>query len=247
MVVLHGTGGTPRLMAKITGFNAIADRQGFFALYPQALGVSGTEDPKLGAAWNAGPGLGCDASADADDVGFLRGLVKKVLDEHSIDPRRIHLCGFSNGGRMVYRTALEASDLFASVAVVSGAWNGLGKAPERPVSTLMIHGSEDEHIPFTGGFGSKGRVVENLSQRDILHRWSRLMACDVKAKRRFQFAGTCDQFQKGATEIIHWTLPGGHAWPGGWAWSPNADVPLLEPSASDLIWEFFSAHPMESA
>ncbi|HEU4952750.1 MAG TPA: hypothetical protein VFT46_12445, partial [Holophagaceae bacterium] len=69
VLALHGTGGTPRLMAKLTGLTARAPG---LVLYPAALGEPGQEDPARGAAWNAGPGLGCPAFPDADDLGFLR-------------------------------------------------------------------------------------------------------------------------------------------------------------------------------
>jgi polyhydroxybutyrate depolymerase len=36
---------------------------------------------------------------------------------------------------------------------------------------------------------------------------------------------------------------GGHAWPGGRAGWPGSDEPAATLSASELIWEFFAAHP----
>jgi polyhydroxybutyrate depolymerase len=41
-----------------------------------------------------------------------------------------------------------------------------------------------------------------------------------------------------------YTLIGGkHAWPGGQAGWPDSDQPTMTISASQLIWEFFAAHP----
>jgi polyhydroxybutyrate depolymerase len=37
---------------------------------------------------------------------------------------------------------------------------------------------------------------------------------------------------------------GGHAWPGGEAGRLRADRPADIVSASELIWEFFAAHPL---
>ncbi len=248
LLALHGTGGSARLMASITGLNALADAQGFLVAYPQGLGKAGTEDPALGAAWNAGPGLGCPAFADADDVGFLRTLVDRIAAEHPIASARVFLCGLSNGGRMAYRMALEASDRIAAIAVVAGAWDGVGAAPPRPVSTLILHGTADAYIPYEGGRGSKGRAVAHLPVPEAAFRWGRLMGCGGKPRRALVAGGFTDTMQEGGTEVsLHTLSGGGHAWPGGRAWSPSADRPLAEPSASSLMWDFFSRHPMESA
>ncbi|HJW08008.1 MAG TPA: PHB depolymerase family esterase, partial [Holophagaceae bacterium] len=188
------------------------------------------------------------AFADADDVGFLRALVARVALEHEVDPRHIHLCGLSNGGRMAYRMALEAPELLASIAVVAGAWNGLGERRGRPVSTLILHGTQDEYIPYGGGKGSKGRLVDHLHAPEAALRWGRLMGCLGRPRRAVRGSFHSDTLTEGATEIAFWTLTGeGHTWPGGRAWSPVADRPTTALSASSLIWDFFARHPMEPA
>ncbi|WP_238946921.1 alpha/beta hydrolase family esterase [Seongchinamella unica] len=65
--------------------------------------------------WN-----GCRKSASytantrgIDDVGFTRALVARLSADYGVDPGRVHLGGFSNGGNMVYRLALEAPELIA--------------------------------------------------------------------------------------------------------------------------------------
>ncbi|HET8902258.1 MAG TPA: hypothetical protein VFM84_09995, partial [Holophagaceae bacterium] len=180
IVALHGTGGTPRLMAKITGLSGRAPGP---VLYPAALGEPGSEDPARGAAWNAGPGLGNPAFLDTDDAGFLRALIARVCGEASLDPASIHLAGLSNGGRMAYRMALEAADLFASIAVVAGSWDGSGPAPSRPVSSLIFHGTADHHIPYEGGAGAKGRRVIHRSAPETAFAWAKAMGCAPKIHR----------------------------------------------------------------
>ena len=244
IMALHGTGGTPRLMAKITG---LTSRAPGFVLYPAALGESGSEDPARGAAWNAGPGLGCPAFPDADDAGFLRTLVERVCAGEVVDLSRVHLVGLSNGGRMAYRMALEASDLFASTAIVAGAWDGSGPAPARAVSTLIFHGTSDEHIPYEGGQGAKGRRVIHRPTPETAFAWAKVMGCVPKIQRSVLGAHHLD-FARGedGTEVGLWTLQGqGHAWPGGRAWSASADTPAADLDATGLILDFFGHHPLE--
>ena len=241
VVALHGTGGTPRLMARITGLSAKAP----LVLYPAALGEPGSEDPALGAAWNAGPGLGCPAFPEADDIGYLRALIARVRDARAVDPHRIHLAGLSNGGRMAYRMALEAADLIASAAVVAGAWDGGGPAPARPVSTLLFHGTADRHIPYAGGVGEKGRRVAHRSAPETAFAWAKRMGCAPKIQRTSSGPHHLD-LARGVdgTEVGLWTVEGqGHAWPGGRAWSTSADAPARDLDATTLILDFFARHP----
>lgn len=235
-------------MAAITGFNPLANREGFAVVYPQALGVAGTEDHQLGAAWNAGPGCGCAASVDTDDAGALRALILKLCDEGLADPRRIYLCGLSNGGRMAYRMALESADLLAAVGVVAGAWNLEGPRPVRLVPTLIFHGTADRHIPYEGGRGELGRALDHASVPDTVVRWAALMGCAGKPRRRVEEGFFRDAVEGPGAEVVLWTLPGeGHAWPGGRAWSPTADPPTERLSASRCLWAFFQQHALEPA
>jgi polyhydroxybutyrate depolymerase len=241
IVALHGTGGTPRLMAKITGLTARAPGP---VLYPAALGEPGSEDPARGAAWNAGPGLGNPAHPDADDAGFLRALLGRVREEVSFEAASIHLAGLSNGGRMAYRMALEAPDLFASIAVVAGAWDGSGPAPARPVSTLIFHGTADHHIPYGGGPGEKGRRVLHRSAPETAFAWAKAMGCAPKIQRSASGPHHLDLARGGdGTEVGLWTVQGqGHAWPGGRPWAPTADAPVADLDATGLILAFFARH-----
>ena len=77
--------------------------------------------------------------------------------------------GYSNGGHMAFRLALEAPELLAGVAAVAANL----PAPEnmdchasgRPIPVLMINGTEDPINPYQGGdvtifgHGNRGRVL----------------------------------------------------------------------------------------
>jgi polyhydroxybutyrate depolymerase len=49
---------------------------------------------------------------------------------------------------------------------------------------------------------------------------------------------------KNSAVDLYTIVDGEHAWPGGEAVSAQVGEPTMEISASPLIWEFFSAHPM---
>jgi len=245
ILALHGTGGTGRIMAALSGLSRLADERGFRVAYPQALGVAGTEDPAQGAAWNAGPGMGCPLHPEADDVAFLEAVVERVERRAPVDPRRIYVAGFSNGARMAYRMALSAPWV-AAIAAVAGApvW---GEAPARPVPTLAFHGTRDQHIPYEGGVGPLGRRLPALPVREAMARWAALMGCGGDPVRDSLETHERDLWSSQACEVEFWTVTGmGHAWPGGRAYAPGADMPAKDLSAAHLIWAFFDAHSLEA-
>ena len=245
VLALHGTGGTGRLMATLSGLSRLADREGFRVAYPQAQGEPGTEDPARGAAWNAGPGFGCPLHAEADDVGFLQAVVERVERHGPVDPRRIYVAGFSNGARMATRLALEASSWVAAIAAVAGS-PVAGPAPVRPVPTLAFHGTEDRHIPYLGGLGSQGRRLAAPPALEALAQWAVLMGCGEGPERTWRGPHALDRWRGGEVDVGLWTVAGmGHAWPGGRAYAPGADAPAPDLPAAELIWAFFEAHPLE--
>lgn len=243
VVALHGTGGSPRLMGHLTHLPRLAHHGPFALVLPAALGEQGTEDFSIAAAWNAGPGWGCPTHAESDDLGFLRALTQHLHATLPVDPLQTYACGFSNGGRMTYRLLFEASDLFAAFAIVASAPGLEIPASLEPRGVLAFHGTEDQHVPYRGGIGPKGRPRASLGVEESVHRIALAMGAPSKLIRRTWNAHTCHTAMAGPAEITLWTVQDqGHAWPGGKAWSAEAEFPAADLHASDLIWEFFQRH-----
>lgn len=71
-----------------------------------------------------------------------------------IDPRRIYVTGFSNGGMLAYRIACELGGSVAAIGVQSATLEYSPCQPAAPVSVLHIHGDADANVPLGGGRGS---------------------------------------------------------------------------------------------
>ena len=150
VVVMHGSGQAGADMRKWTGygFERLADERGFAVVYPD--GYEGY--------WNACNIVG-DYSANKrniDDVGFLTGLVDKLVTECGVDPGRVFATGVSRGGHMAFRLALEAPSRFRAVAAVSAnvptPENFKCKAAAQGTSSIMVmNGTKDPINPFDGG------------------------------------------------------------------------------------------------
>ncbi|HUH97315.1 MAG TPA: PHB depolymerase family esterase [Anaerolineales bacterium] len=240
----HGGLGNAASQMHTSNFEALADEKDFIVVYPNGTGWLG--DKLL--TWNGGTCCGYAAKNDIDDVGFVRASISDLESTYKIDPRRIYATGLSNGAILSQRLACEASDIFAAIAPVSGTLNYPGCQPEEGVSIIEFHGTADQHLPYDGGIGDRSLAdVSFASVKDTIDRWLKFDQCPT-ASQTTTFADiqhdTYSNCAKGTAVELYTIIGGGHAWPGGTgpAW-PGGDQPTHTISATDLIWDFFAAHP----
>ena len=116
-----------------------------------------------------------DNNPQTDDVAFASRVAKKLVDDGRADAKRIYVMGMSNGAMMTLRLALEMQPAPAAVAAVAGTMAAKSECAgsPRPVSVLLIHGTQDPLVPYIGGgvgFGERrdrGSVVSVAATRDF--------------------------------------------------------------------------------
>lgn len=139
VLALHQFSDTPRGMQLMTGFDVIADREGFIVAYPKGQW----------RIWHSG------ANDNDDDLRFLHALIDELETRYCIDNTRIYATGASAGAMMVQRFACHTNRL-AAIAPVMGSLSvdfpAAAPAPA-PLSVLVIHGIDDPVIPYGGGGG----------------------------------------------------------------------------------------------
>ena len=241
LIALHGRLGTGKKMIKQTGFNGIADREGFIAVYPEGF--------KRG--WADGRGITHADKQGVDDVAFMDKLIKVLQEKISIDHTRIYIAGHSNGGFMAQRLAIERSHKFTAVAVVAASlseWLASRFTPSRSMPILFIHGTADPVTPYEGGRQPGGAGV--LSAEDTVKRWAHFNGCN-KSPEVQEIHGL-----NGATLVSVFTYVscqnhrqvklyriegGGHVWPGESEGLSKSGVGKLSAGidASEEIWKFF--------
>ena len=117
VVMLHGCTQDPDDFAAGTRMNELAQAQGFFVLYPAQAARSNAHK-----CWNwFSP---ADQRRGEGEPALLAGMVRHVLQTHSIDPDRVYVAGLSAGGAMAAILASEYPDLFAAAGVHSGVAAG---------------------------------------------------------------------------------------------------------------------------
>jgi polyhydroxybutyrate depolymerase len=240
--VLHGAGGTGLGIAGFSGFNELAEREGFIVVYPDGLGGAWNDnrpDPRLQAI---------------DDVGFLTYILDYLIDNLNVDANRVYTVGYSMGGMMSYRLGCEARDRFAAVASVASTMPEylINLCDEvRPLPVLVIQGTDDNVVPWVGYRGGY------LSARDTLRHWGALNGCTEQAPTMETLPdinpedGTLVVLEthpdcEGNSEVaLYGVHNGGHTWPGRAIQAPfDLGLTTRDFEASEAIWEFFSRHAL---
>lgn len=120
-------------------------------------------------AWNSQAGvLGISPNADINDFGFIDAMLDEVIDEYAVNQNRMYVCGFSMGGFMTQRFALQHNQRFAAYASVSGTIgaNVTSQEPNRPIRLAHFHGTNDATVDYTNntfGMGAEAMLAFWLS------------------------------------------------------------------------------------
>ena len=107
---------------------------------------------------NANPAPPRASWSTSDDATIFDFLTRAMAVYH-VDPHRVHVTGFSQGGFMTWRMLCDHADTFASVAPGAAASNCVGtpacsftggELPSRQLPVLYMHGRQDQnYIPFS--------------------------------------------------------------------------------------------------
>lgn len=256
VVVLHGLASNGATIREVSGWDSMADQEGFLAAYPD-----GTSYP---LRWNANAQM----NSDADDVGFFRDLVAAVSETAAVDPKRVYVNGFSNGATMSIVLGCSAADQVAAIGLVDPgiltAETLEGCTPARAVPGIEFVGTgkvgmmergdpETAHREFTPWIGRLLGVDADylaLPWRTWGDRWAELNGCDPNAYPIQKGDGLrVLRYDSCRTEggVAVYIVDGmGHQWPSGRPWPSWL---MGEPSqiidATSMMWAFFSRNALD--
>jgi polyhydroxybutyrate depolymerase len=239
VINLHGAGATGSEQAALTGYDGVADRQGFVVVYPDGIDLS----------WADGRGASTPDRQGVDDVGFLAALADRLVHDYGINPGRVFATGMSAGGFMANRLACDRADVVAAIAPVAGTLgSNVGCGPSRPVAVMEAHGTADPIVPYGGGpMVGRGGPSDIVAAPEMASRWRALDGCGAPVDtgagtsvHRLTAAGCA-----GGTEVDFIGVEGGgHTWPSGRFFLPTDMVggTSTDFNASEASGQFFAAH-----
>jgi polyhydroxybutyrate depolymerase len=246
VVVLHGAYNTGCDVAEMSRMNAMSDEKGFLVVYPDGAGGL------FNQTWNAT--LCCDPARQSgvDDAGFIDAIIDDlgVNLNHDINPKRIYVAGFSNGGMMAHAVACRLSHRVAAVGIVAGTGvlDPAACGPAHPVSVIAIHGDQDPRVQYNGGtFPSRAGGQAYPGIREVVAFWrDHNQAGTTVPVQPVDTVAEVERYTGGidGTEVVLYTVQGGnHSWPGGRRVFLFGQNPTPDFSATTALWEFFDQHP----
>ncbi len=233
VIALHGYSSNAVNFANSSKLSEKSDTEGFIVIYPNGLSISpNTNGPQ---AWNAG-GPYNEWTGGTDDVGFISQLIDLICQNYLIDSSRIFITGHSNGAMMAYRLGFELSDKIAAIAPHSGqmVYTPTGKMAS-PVHVIHLHGLNDYTVLYNGN--DAGELIYDPVDT-VLGRWSSQFSGNRLPDTIYSSPEYIIKEWKsdgnGPAIQLYLSNSGGHTW----FTKENSGI-----SATDVIWEFFKAHP----
>ncbi len=250
LIALHGGGGNGRDMEKLTeyGFNRLADREGFIAVYPDGIQRH----------WNDGRNLSAYyvQREDIDDVKFISKLIDHMIERYHANGSRVYVTGMSNGALMTYRLAFEIPERIAAVAPVDGSIPlniFLNESPRAKIPVLMINNVDDPILPWNGGYAHFGdkKLGKVLGVEETAEFWAKTDNCSLAVEKEYlpdtdPQDGTRVWVRRylnnstGMEVVLYGIEGGGHTWPSGYQYLPESVIgrTSMDIDACEVIWDF---------
>jgi polyhydroxybutyrate depolymerase len=251
LFVFHGSGGDGAGMREVTGneFDALADANGFLVVYPDGYQTTWNDCRK------ASPQPA--RRLNIDDESFIEAMIAKETADHAIDRKRVFAAGWSNGGQLAYRLAMERPTQFAAVAAISASVptaENLACTPlNAPMPVMIVNGTADPINPFGGGnvmlgFTSLGPVLSADASAQYFAKLNGIAAAPVVTRLPHKILSDPTWVEQKS-----WAAPGKpgvvlYAVHGGGHVVPQRYFQFGEGQTQDLdapvaIWDFFAKIP----
>lgn len=213
LLVLHGFGSTSAQVETFTGWTPFAASHDFIVAYPQA------RPSEYGGGWDP-------YSSASEDVAFLKSVVADISAKWCVDPKRVHVDGWSNGAVMSQRMACDAAGTFASAVSYGGGTptlSGFAKPckPSRPISVGLFAGQYD--FTYAG-------LAQNTDE------WRAVDQCGQTPAHSDDQYGTTDVYScASGTKVLSRVVKNvSHNWPSG---AQGEDQ-------RTRMWSFLTANPL---
>jgi polyhydroxybutyrate depolymerase len=223
LIVAHGFSVSADELFAITGFDALADREGFLLAFPNGQGA---------APWNIGADncpstLGDIPSASGDDQAFIDGILTFVESDRALDREHVFVGGLAGGGYLASEAGCSRSDI-RGIASHSGGSHSLAACGVETLPVIVFHGVLDNVVPVECGIETR-------------QRWAEHNGCDGSADVRAVLGGTCEYSRgcpPGGEVVLCLFDQLGRDWAGALT-SGGASSAARFASATELTWQFF--------
>jgi poly(3-hydroxybutyrate) depolymerase len=251
--MLHGSGGNGEKFYNISGWKEVGEAQNILTVFPSSLQYACVLDDGIkkhnAEKWNCYDLELCNGDTPADDVKFLSQVINELKQVYLVDEQRIYIVGFSNGGEMSSRAAIELSDKFAAAVACAGALPvDTSFLPVRKLPVLLQIGNSDDKL--LAKLGTADPLPMDIDQlyvnfpavQEVTNTFVRALALDSNYKtggdpNTFVYADYTGMSAKHHQVFRFLLVKGlGHSYPNGknhpmkgaevhWDWMKNYQLP----------------------
>ena len=227
VIDLHGAGGNGKQQQGMSGFNSLADKEKFLAIFPDGVdGYWNVDDTCCGTA----------GKQKIDDVGFLKAIISGLSSQTCIDAKRIYVSGFSNGGGLAHRIGCDAADVIAAIAPTATDLRTQPCKSARPISMMEVKGMADSLEPYDGGVvGPEGGQYTDVGAKASQKLWADIDKCTGTTTTNDNYCESYTQCADGV-EVDLCSLP-------------NTDHSTYSNSlgfnVASVAWSMFKRQPMK--
>jgi poly(hydroxyalkanoate) depolymerase family esterase len=246
VVMLHGCTQSPDDFAAGTRMNFIAEERNCLVVYP----AQRSDAPSKCWNWFRSS----DQRRDEGEPSLIAGITRQVMQDYSVDPKRVFVAGLSAGGAAAAIMGTTYSDLYAGVGIHSGlAYGAASDLPSAfmamrqgggseavaeagsPVPTIVFHGDRDTTVHPDNG----GRILEQSAK--AMSPTTKVLRGRVPDGHAYTRTILTDRSGRAISE--HWNIHGaGHAWSGGSPAGSYTDP--RGPDATREMLRFFLEHSL---
>ena len=260
VVVLHGGAQDADMIAAGTGWNDLAEAEGFIVLYPAQ---SPFRNEKM--CWNWF--FEADQHRGYGEPYLIAEATAYVMHRYNIDRSMVYICGVSAGAAMAAIAAVCYPDIFAAVGSHSGleyraadsvdsAYSAMESGGPNPEVTaeaaymeILRAGAQRNSLPAIVFHGTDDEIVNIVNGNQTTEQFVILNEALGRILERTESEGfegkpytVTSYVREGETMVEYWVVEGlGHAWSGG---SPDGGQ-YNDPEAPDAtrhMWDFFKRH-----
>lgn len=149
--MLHGAGGTGDEFYGHSGWVEVGEAENVLTVFPSSWKYAcvlddGTQKQNR-EKWSSYNLVLCDAGDHLrDDVSFIGRMMDELAGRFNVDPKRVYMVGFSNGGEMASRAVVELGDRLAAGVSAAGGLDTVHVPKRDGVPFLFQQGNADPHM-----------------------------------------------------------------------------------------------------
>jgi len=229
VVDFHGATSNMQQQDFYSGFDALADKQGFVVATPNGIDAAIRQ-------WRF---------LNPKDIDFAKAIVANLVRNACVDRAHAYATGISSGGAMTTSLACRASDVFAGFAPVAAEFyyeGYCGAAKPRPM--IIFHGTADPVVPYAGGKVGTNSGLSVRNTEATAAQWAQHNRCTAGPVTTHLGSEVTRLSWNGckAPVVLYRIDGGGHTWPGAIVDISRLGLTTHQIKATDTMWKLFTQY-----